>query len=206
MSLGLAYDSRGNLKNLKTVFMDRLPSDHLYAVEFGTKRRPFLHNVHDWFSFLEASDEVCGRVLDKTGGGLSLEFPYISFHRGAFGEMMFKHLGGCKSFIDVGCGGGDKLAIVKENWPDVKVFGVEHDPAMAIWASLYADVVFCQDALKLDYNPYDMIYAYWPIAQTEGMDKLIQHILDSKHAGAKFVLVGYNGRVNKFSESDIITR
>lgn len=180
----------------KGAFLSKLPASQLYKLQL----EPYSHlsgKSVDWFTFLESTDVMCGRAGDNR----SREFPYISYNRDNFKGLMLKHIKkSTHSFIDVGCGGGDKLAIVKKNWPYLLVHGVEHDPAMAIWARLYADEVFCTDAMNIDYGCYDLIYAYWPISQQDGMNKLIDHILNTKRARAMFILVGYHHCPKKYKK------
>jgi len=142
----------------------------------------------DWFfKMLVDSDEHCLSSRQ--------EFPYICYDSESFLKIIKPHMKRAKTFIDVGCGGGDKLALVKQKWPKVEVFGIEHTPMTAIWAGLHGKV-FCQDALKVDYSPYDVIYAYWPICNIEKMDLLCQRIRATKKCKAVFVLVGC-GRITE---------
>lgn len=191
-------------KDVRSEFLGKLPHVALYHVpDYESIRYRYgSQGPRDWFSFLAAADSLSKRT--HADGNRECEFPYIQYDREEFGRIMLKVMHGASSFIDVGCGGGDKLAIIKENWPHVLVHGVEHDPAMAIWAGLCADKVFCQDALTMNYWLYDVVYAYWPIQDKTLMDKLIERILDTKHPGAKFVLVGY-GYGGKRKDVDYIT-
>lgn len=196
-SLGLLFNNDGHPTNLKDVFLSKLPEKFLFDVTYFTRRyNGFENDSANWFSYLALVDDACGRT--HWHEGKEHEFHYISYHTGTFKEKMFKLMEGAKSFIDVGCGGGDKLAIVKHNWPHVKVHGVEHDPTMAIWASQYADKVFCMDAMGIDYSYYDVIYAYWPISNVDKMDALLRRIFSQAKRQAQIEIVGYS--VNKVLE------
>lgn len=178
MSLSIEYDKAGKA-DVKHAFLSKLPASHLYYISN--------EDSEDWFSYLSAKDACSGRADAKK----LCEFSYIRYPLDDFKVQISSIMKKAKSFIDVGCGGGDKLAIIKENWPHCIVHGVEHDPTMAIWARLYADEVFCQDAMTIDYHPYDVIYSYWPIYNHVLMNKLIDHIEATKRKEAIFLLLGY---------------
>lgn len=179
-------------RDLTTEFLKRLPASALYPSlkEMGVDTYIGHDAAGHWFTYLAGRDHY-RRTM---GTGERSQFSYIQFSQDHFKRLMLEAMVGAHSFIDVGCGGGDKLAIIKENWPHCLVHGVEHDPAMAIWASLFADRVYCQDARELDYSVYDVIYAYWPISHTPAMNQLMQQIMDTKKESAKFVLVGYHNQ------------
>lgn len=175
--------------SMRDAFLSKLSNQTLYRVPKEEHWGCDPHNTcQNWFEYLASIDHV----LRDNVKGVRNEFPYISYNAERFKRMVFPLLESAKSFIDVGCGGGDKLALVKAAHPSVRVVGVEHDPTMAIWASLYADTVFCQDALTLDYSTYDVIYAYWPIADHALMRTLGHRILSHMKPKAKFVLVGFS--------------
>lgn len=172
-------------------FMEKLPNSHLFKIQDRFDGRYIGDYGADWYSFLSRNDE--NARWTRGSNGLRSEFHYIKYEVESFQKRVFPFLKGARTFIDVGCGGGDKLAIVKAKKPSLRVFGVEHDPAMAIWAQATtgAEQVFCRDAFSLDYGLYDVIYAYWPIADRKIMTHLVDHILRTMHKKAKFVLVGF---------------
>jgi SAM-dependent methyltransferase len=143
----------------------------------------------DWFQFLSQADEGRGKRDEYNPREKHHEFHYIRYPIAQFGRIITPHMKRARTFIDVGCGGGDKLACVRENWPDVDVFGVEHDPAMASWASMFG-TVYCEDALLVNYNRYDVIYAYWPICNLDLMNDLCHRVMKTKRKKAPFILVG----------------
>lgn len=175
--------------SLTQQFAKKLPNSYLFSVD-----NYFSHNVsdeRDWFNFLSIIDE---RRLDKPKDYTREEFHYIRYHTQSFKDLVFPVIEEvkAKSFLDVGCGGGDKLALVRKRFRGhVKTYGIEHDPAMATWARLYADHVACTDALKANYGAFDVIYAYWPICDVQLMSKLVHRILDQMRPTAKFILLGF---------------
>jgi len=186
-------------KSVKNEFLKPLPNEHLF--KFPEHRRfDYSDRPKDWFSFLAMTDDESGRA-----GKRAEEFPYIQYDQLDFLSLIKKHIKPRhKSFIDVGCGAGDKLDIVKQFRPDLHVVGVEHDPAMATWAKLVGDEVFCADAFSLSYEPYDIIYAYWPISNRDLMMKLCRHIIRTKKRSAKFLLVGFTPSVTR--DKEFLTR
>jgi SAM-dependent methyltransferase len=154
--------------------------------------------AEDWFQYLQSADKGANQINfdwrhENPTRPTTKEFPYISLHHERFDKMVKPHAEKARTFIDVGCGGGDKLARVKELWPHLEVYGVEHDPAMAIWASLYGDVVYCEDAFDINYHMFDIIYAYWPIQNRDLMNALIHQILREKRKNSVFLLAGFGG-------------
>lgn len=179
-----------DLKNQSHNFMKKLPPEALYPIDipdrFGYHATP-----KDFHDFLARKDQASGRGKDPKNKYRMVEFPYISFNREQFLAYLKPLMQGVKSFIDVGCGGGDKLELVKKHYHKVKVYGVEHDPCMAAWARTYGDKVFCADAMTLDYKPYDLIYLYYPIQDRNLMDKLMKKIVDTKKESTKVLLLGF---------------
>ena len=172
------------------IFLRFKSHEALYAVDvpdrFGCVTVP-----KDFTDFLQKKDQASGRGKDPKDKYSMVEFPYISFNREQFLTYLKPLMKGVKSFIDVGCGGGDKLELVKKLYPGVKVYGVEHDPCMAAWAGTYGDKVFCADAMTLDYKPYDLIYLYYPIQDRNLMDKLMKKIVETKKESTKILLLGF---------------
>lgn len=142
----------------------------------------------DWFDVLSDVD----RKTRETGPGIRGEFHYIRLSHG-FEDILTSLLQSARSFIDIGCGAGDKLHWVKNNFPSIDVYGIEHDPAMAIWAGEYGSVA-CGDAFDISYKSFDVIYAYWPIANSAKMIELIKHVLATKAKESVFVLFGFEDR------------
>lgn len=189
------------IKSVVGSFLPKLPASFLYEVDMGDRCYYNRDSGKDLFHFLANRDEVARCSV----GGVRQEFHYIQWNQDSFKDFIFPLLKGAKTFIDVGCGGGDKLALVKKHKPRMKVYGVEHDPAMAAWASLFGDVVFCADAFTLDYKPFDVIYAYWPIADQKKMNQLAKHIVKTKLPRAKFVLVGFGSYLDPKLDGKVIT-
>lgn len=150
------------------------------------------YNQHkiDFFRFLEEKERHSGLTHNHRKNGEWTEFPYISYSREEFARKMGRFLRKARTFIDIGCGGGDKLQLVKQEWPQVEVHGVEHNPATAAWAALAGDHIVCGDAFDIDYGRFDVIYAYWPISNLDLMSKLCMHVARTKKKKAVFILVG----------------
>lgn len=170
-------------------FAAKLPNSYLYA-ERDLNSNVYRDSISDWFHFLSRVDEASGRATRARNGARD-EFHYIQWSRDAFQKIVVPLIKPRSSFVDVGCGGGDKLAVVKAAKRSVRVTGIEHDPTMAFWASMYADRIICDDALQQDYSGYDFIYAFWPIANHEMMEQLLDRIVDQMKVGASFFLVGW---------------
>jgi len=189
--------------NVRDEFLKPLPHVHLYKHESDEKS--YRQVPKDWYSFLSNSDDNSGRAESRSSGGIRHEFHYIQYDRVDFLKLIKKVIKPRhRSFIDVGCGAGDKLDIVKSLRPDMHVVGVEHDPAMATWARLVADEVFCQDALTLDFAPFDVIYAYWPVCNGDLMMKLCRRIIKTKRRSSKFILVGF--RASRQADNEFLAR
>lgn len=179
--------------SLTQQFAKKLPNKYLYQLGDDLPTMHYNAGEASWFNFLSTVDE---NRLPSTKSYAREEFHYIRYPEETFKRVVFPVIRkvNAKSFLDVGCGGGDKLHLVrKEFGRAIKVHGIEHDPGMAAWASLQGNV-FCMDALEAQYGAYDIIYAYWPIQNTELMTKLVVRILDQMHPAATFILVGF--RVN----------
>lgn len=187
--------------------------DHQQYLNFEAKLPPFAmfrtsngdtHDLdthiesHNWWEFLCNMD--ARREEEKRAGEMGpnhtttrpFDFHYIRYPEAAFKGKVFKHLEKARTFVDVGCGGGDKLALVKGFRPSMQVFGIEWNPGTAAWASLYADHVFCCDALTFNYVWFDVIYAYYPISRVDLMIQLCDRIMSTMHAKAKFILAGFH--------------
>ena len=174
-------------------FMGKLPNEYLFTVK--DLNSGWCGGEPSWFSFLQGADDACGRA-ENSAGSVRREFHYIRYGQDSFLRLMAKHVTPqTKSFLDIGCGGGDKLQLMRDHFPHLElVDGIEHDPAMAIWARTIEGVnVLCADALKCRkvYGSYDIIYAYWPISNDARMNRLIDMVLAHKQERAKFILVGF---------------
>jgi len=178
--------------SLTQQFSKKLPNAYLYKLAGLTR----YGDKPDWFNFLSTIDENRIPIPTRQWAAKD-EFHYIRYDANHFAKIVFPIIRAnkAKSFLDVGCGGGDKLAMVRKEFRGrVKTYGIEHDPGMACWARLYADSVACTDAMKACYGAFDVIYAYWPICDRELMTKLVVRILDQMHPKATFILLGF--RVN----------
>lgn len=147
-----------------------------------------------------AADVSRQRQQDAFGWGYTHKqadkaFPYIMYHEDAFRSIMRPLLKdkSCHSFIDVGCGAGDKVQQAKRLAPKVHCWGVERDPMSVMWGEAFGvENLICADAFSLDYSNWDLIYAYWPIPDSKLMLRLVRHIQGTMRTLAKFVIVGWS--------------
>lgn len=109
-----------------------------------------------------------------------------------------------KTFIDVGCGVGTKVAIAAEAGFDAS--GIEITPkyvAVAkrlvantkmgyVFNSLrYPPTIHLGNALKHDYSNYDVIYFYWPIQHQPTERRLEAKMFREAKRGTLFIANGY---------------
>jgi len=91
-----------------------------------------------------------------------IQLPPVTFIAGAI-PWIKKRM----HFVDIGCGAGDKLALVHMlAAKDVKITGIEMRKAMVEKARElcpFAHIIH-KNALGLTYENYDILYAYRPIA------------------------------------------
>ena len=177
-----------HLNSIKSEFMKKLPEATMYCGEYeqGFKMLGAIDYEHRGVRYYHGPT-----VQDR-------EFHYILYPWHSFERDVLPHIPRKGSFIDIGCGAGDKLALVKTHRPKLNVFGIEHDPWMVSWGqALVGDGVMLGDAFKTDYSTYDFIYAYWPIANVDEMNRLIGLVLQQKKAKAQFHLMGFNYYLDK---------
>lgn len=132
----------------------------------------------------------------KKNGVHDEQYPYIPLRGSRFAEVLRfvkEEYGHRKSFIDVGCGIGDKtlLAAISGLFDDC--YGIEYDKCTYNIAIDKTDHVMSEidqrgdtfkpfvhgDAFKHTYEKYDTVYMYCPIYNREKMEELILHILKS---------------------------
>ncbi|MCV2867547.1 protein-L-isoaspartate O-methyltransferase [Defluviimonas sp. WL0002] len=93
-------------------------------------------------------------------------------------------------FLDVGCGGGIKVALAAQMFPVAD--GIEYDPGYAESARRTLPIlraaqsrVFEGDALRFeDYGSYDVIYLYRPMQDDDLLRQLEERILEQARPGA----------------------
>lgn len=100
------------------------------------------------------------------------------------------------TFIDVGCGVGDKMLLASEM--DLVPFGVEIEHVNVLGAAklmssvgredLVEDIVE-KDALQYDYFGYDIVYLYCPVLQRH-MHLLVHQIYETMSDDALLVVFG----------------
>ena len=129
--------------------------------------RKFIRISRRTVDFIDSfSDKkVCGVSLSKyvpsiaEGSTGSQSTPYLVLDT-IFQDAVFTPE---DSLIDVGCGKGRVLAYLLKKECPCKLNGIELNPAVAEygqhWAVRYPNVnIMCDDAFKLDYNKYTIIY------------------------------------------------
>lgn len=93
-----------------------------------------------------------------------------------------------KSFLDVGCGAGDKVAIASKLVK--KSCGIEYQQVYADYAKESGLDVECCNAFKYNgYGNFDIIYMYHPIMDDLLYKKLVKRILNHMKPGAILIEV-----------------
>lgn len=111
-------------------------------------------------------------------------FPYIPYSMFYFVVHMeeIKRKFGCKSFLDIGSGIGDKVRLAKELGFDA--VGIEYLDYYVELASFLGNKTIHVDAFDFsDYQNYDIIYMYHPISDNELYTKLVKHIISKMKSG-----------------------
>ena len=119
------------------------------------------------------------------GNPAKLEYyPYVSFDRIHFIKLIQRFARPGDSFLDVGCGLGDKLFLARsayDQWDSVT--GVEvSEEFFSIAKFLLTDVnvkLINQDALSLDYSKYTFIYMFRPIRKQALYEQLLERIVNT---------------------------
>lgn len=94
-----------------------------------------------------------------------------------------------KTFLDVGCGIGDKCLIAEKVF-GLKVTGIEIDTNLIEIAKTFIDDVIEINAFDFnDYNKFDIIYMYQPYRDAEKQKQLSDLIKSKKKQSAIFIEV-----------------
>lgn len=119
-------------------------------------------------------------------------FPYISLPPHFFEKYMRLALNckpKAKTFIDVGCGIGDKPYLARKFF-NLDASGIEYNKKTYQIArekvSNYVNLINA-DAFTHDYSLYDIIYMFMPIQLEARMRQLWQHILQSARPGTLMI-------------------
>lgn len=93
------------------------------------------------------------------------------------------------SFVDVGCGIGDKLLIASKLFGIEQVTGIEYGVEVAEIARTKVPeaTVIQGDAFEQDFSGYDVIYFYHPISDAQEQARLFMHMYNTAKAGAVLV-------------------
>jgi tRNA G46 methylase TrmB len=132
-------------------------------------------------------------------------YQYIPLLTRSFLNGVCPSLHNAKSFLDVGCGMGDKLRLIAKIAPDLHIGGIEFHKPYADAAQKVAPTaaIIHMDALQYDgYRSWDVIYAYVPISNYELMQKLTDRILRKMRRGSTFILFGSGDKRGKLKRDD----
>jgi len=117
------------------------------------------------------------------------EWSYIPFSHGEFINFLVKYPTP-KKYIEIGCGIGTKLWLVKQILQFEDVSGVEiNEQYLQVAKNLLEGVTLkCNlilgDAWELDYSEYDMIYSYDPMNGSGGRNKFFEKVQNQMKKGA----------------------
>jgi len=119
---------------------------------------------------------------------------WMSGEYGRHRDFQYPHpVRGNVSFIDVGCGVGDKLALAKLVMGFNDVTGIEcvHQTAAVAKKRLgkHQIAVLEMDAFEYDFSPHNLIYMYHPIADNCLYAQLYAHIAKTIKPGAMILEV-----------------
>ena len=146
--------------------------------------------------------DKCRRSKDTIANDQK-QYPYIPLSSYRF-DMMLDYIektyGRRESFIDVGCGVGDKTLLAKLSGSFEKSCGIEYDEvsyniAIKKTQKFMDDIdksnfnprypsFIHGDAFKHSFKPYDTVYLYCPLSSDEMMQKLMNHIYDTINKGS----------------------
>ena len=140
------------------------------------------NNIY-YFQELDRSVKLVDEVRNDNG-----HYHYISLRCGVFVHKflkpiykLYKHR---KSFIDVGCGIGDKTFLAWMSGLFDRCYGIEYSrltyeiARKTIEKLGHYDTIYYGDAFEHNFENYDTVYFYCPIADTKGMKKLYVQIFE----------------------------
>lgn len=144
-----------------------------------------------WYPNLPANERVV--ITEQRDERYKDYFPYITLQASEFIHKIVPLLRAKKHFVDIGCGGGDKLALMHFLGPKTaKLTGIEFDPITATAARKlcpFANIIN-DDALARTYEEYDLLYAYVPIRNPVLWVHLQNRVAETMKRGAAFVVFG----------------
>ncbi len=142
-----------------------------------------------YYQELDRSIKSINKVREDDG-----HYHYIALGNGAFVDNFLRPIhkiyGHRKSFIDVGCGIGDKILLAWLSGLFDECYGIEYSKltyeiAYKIFGKLRLyDGVIYGNAFGYNFEPYDTIYSYCPISDGETMHRLYVHIFGQIKRGA----------------------
>jgi 2-polyprenyl-3-methyl-5-hydroxy-6-metoxy-1,4-benzoquinol methylase len=117
-------------------------------------------------------------------------YPYITLYKEQFQQLVAPYLKPGQSFVDVGCGGGDKLWFARKVQPELaSITGIELSKGYAKIAKEICPFAAIKNvnALRHDYKHYDVIYMYHPIQDGKLQLKLEQRVAETMKRGALLI-------------------
>jgi SAM-dependent methyltransferase len=102
-------------------------------------------------------------------------------------QILFAQLLKVDSFLDVGCGRGNILAIARDFNPEIKASGIEIQKHLAKQAKQHGNI-WNGNALKYaDYGKHDLIYMYRPFVDLSAQVKLETLVIEQMRPGTILV-------------------
>jgi protein-L-isoaspartate O-methyltransferase len=212
----IAQNIRGfeTIKVLKEKLND---CDAIKRLEFlakmgGIVTEFFYGHSTDYYKNLDKSVRSFDETRTNNG-----HYHYIALSNHAFVTNFLRSIyeiyGHRESFIDVGCGIGDKTLLAWLSGLFDKCYGIEYSQLTYEIAfksferlGLY-DRIISGDAFEHNFEPYDTIYFYCPISDTEGMHKLYKHIFGQiKRGSVMKEMLPESGMHNFLKENETSTR
>jgi hypothetical protein len=191
----------------------------------GLKRGKYYELIlHYMYGNITQIKDACADSKDAKAKEQS-QYPYIPLHAPSFSALLdyiskkYKHR---KSFIDVGCGIGDKVLFAFLSRLFDECHGIEYD---IISYKIAAQTTGWEmsnhiksdkeskrygngnsffikgDAFDHDYSKYDTAYLYCPMSDGKMMKKLIGHIHTTQKSGSIICLFLDNFGVKRWAES-----
>ena len=182
------------LKNLVQKYMDGNLSPHMDTINNRLKE------IYGYETYVQSQYE--DSILSRRDESRKDYYPYIPLHPMRFLNvlkslrLLFGHR---ESFIDVGCGIGEKVLLAHHTEMFDKCYGIEyssytHDIAKSkIEPIIGSNTIIYGDAFAHDFSTYDTIYMYCPIQNPDTMLRLLEYIYKTMREDA--IIIFFNGSV-----------
>lgn len=136
------------------------------------------------------------------------QYPYIPLGYNKFNAILTyiqNTYGRRQSFIDVGCGVGDKTLFANLSGLFYNTYGIEYDEYSYNIAKdktskfMRGRYQFIHgDAFKHSFEPYDTVYLYCPLRTDEMMQKLMNHIYNTINKNVIICFCNANMNIEKW--------